>query len=58
MTIEEMREKKVALSSAIHALIREFERETCLIVEQVSLSHGMRHETHPVLIDVRLEVHL
>lgn len=58
MTIEEMKEKKVALSSALHVLIRTFEEETGLLVEQVTMSHGLRHEPHPVLIDVRVEVHL
>ncbi len=58
MTVEEMKEKKTALSSAIHALIREFEDETGLTVDAVSLCHGMRMEEHPVLIDVKLEVKL
>ena len=58
MTIDEMKEKKTALSSAIHGLIREFEDETGLTVDTVSLCHGMRMEEHPVLIDVKLEVKL
>lgn len=58
MTIEEMKEKKTALSSEIHRLIRDFECETGLLVEMVALSHGMRHEPTPVLIAVKLEVHL
>ena len=53
-----MKEKKTALSSEIHRLIRDFECETGLLVEMVALSHGMRHEPTPVLIDVKLEVHL
>ena len=58
MTIDEMKSKKTALSSAIHGLIREFESETGLLVKEVSLSHGLRHEPTPVLIDVKVEVHL
>lgn len=58
MTIEEMKAKKTALSSAIHSLVREFEEETQLIVESVDLSHGMRMAEHPVLIEVKLEVKL
>ncbi len=58
MTIEEMKEKKTALSSAIHALIRGFEEETQLVVESVELCHGMRMAEHPVLIDVKIEVKL
>ena len=42
MTIDEMKDKRVALSSAIHGLIREFESETGLTVDAVSLCHGMR----------------
>ena len=58
MTIEEMKEKKVALSSAIHALIREFEEATELTVETVELCHGMRMAEHQVLINVKIEVKL
>lgn len=53
-----MKEKKTALSSAIHSLIREFEDETHLLVESVELHHGMRMPAEPVLIEVRLEVKL
>lgn len=58
MTIDEMKEKKVALSSAIHSLIREFEDETHLLVESVELHHGMRMPAEPVLLEVSLEVKL
>lgn len=58
MTIDEMKTKKVALSSAIHGLIREFEDETELTVETVELHHGMRCATSPVLLEVKLEVKL
>ena len=58
MTIDEMKDKRVALSSAIHGLIREFESETGLTVDAVSLCHGMRMDERPVLIDVKLEVKL
>lgn len=58
MTIDEMKDKRVALSSAIHGLIREFEDETRLIVESVELHHGMQMPDHQVLIAVKLEVKL
>lgn len=58
MTIDEMKAKKVALSSAIHSLIREFEDETRLVVESVELHHGMRIPAEAVLLEVKLEVKL
>lgn len=58
MTIEEMKEKKTALSSAIHELIRAFEDETDLIVDSVELHHGMRMPEYQVLIEVKVEVKL
>lgn len=58
MTIEELRAKKVSLSSGIHELIRTFEDETGLTVDRVELHHGLRIEPTPILMEVKLTVEI